>query len=92
MTHATPQARRRAERGAPLWAALAQWPRPCHALAAARGGRFAVSRPVCPLSRVFRVWVEDLYLNEKNAQKGEKSLDLGLVLCALIVLYLSEGV
>ena len=52
-----PQARRRAERGAPLWAALAKWPRPCRALASARGRGFAVSRPGCPLSRVFRVVV-----------------------------------
>ena len=52
-----PQARRRAERGAPLWAALAKWPRPCRALAAARGRGFAVSWPGCPLSRVFRVVV-----------------------------------
>lgn len=53
-----PQARRRAERGAPLWAALAKWPRPCRALAAARGRGFAASWPACPLSHVLRPVVE----------------------------------
>ena len=52
------QARRRAERGAPLWAALAKWPRPCRALAAARGRGFAASWPACPLSCVLRPVVE----------------------------------
>ena len=57
------------------------------------GAAGAVLAACAPLWRFFRSLVISLATpHVRTPQNGEKSLDLGLVLCALIVLYLFGGV